>query len=88
MYILNIMKTTATVKQWGNSLAVRIPTAVAQDLGITTNSQVQLTSNGKTVTLKPQTKKKVNLEDLLNQITPANLHDEVNWGKPVGKEAW
>jgi antitoxin MazE len=28
------------------------------------------------------------LEELVNQITPENLHGETDWGKPVGREAW
>ena len=27
------------------------------------------------------------LERLLSQITPENVHDEVSFGRPVGKEA-
>jgi hypothetical protein len=28
------------------------------------------------------------LLDLVDQVTPENRHDEINWGKPVGKEVW
>ncbi|HEY0068512.1 MAG TPA: excisionase family DNA-binding protein [Chloroflexia bacterium] len=28
------------------------------------------------------------LKALLSQITPENLHPEVDWGAPVGKEVW
>jgi antitoxin MazE len=28
------------------------------------------------------------LSELLKAITPENLHDEVDFGRPVGKEAW
>jgi len=31
-------------------------------------------------------KKKPSLQELMNQITPENQHDEVDWGKPQGKE--
>ena len=82
------MKTTTKVKQWGNSLAIRIPNTVVQDLGLSSDSQVQLTSDGKSVTIKPQNRKKVTLADLLKNITPQNVHKEVDWGKPVGKELW
>ena len=30
--------------------------------------------------------KKETLEDLLSKITPENIHPEIDWGKPVGKE--
>ncbi len=84
------MKTTTKVKKWGNSLAIRIPQAVIQDLGLSSDSQLQLTSNGKSVTLKPKTNKvkKLDLEKLLEGVTPENVHPEVDWGPPVGKEIW
>jgi antitoxin MazE len=28
------------------------------------------------------------LDELVDRITPENRHDEVDWGRPVGKEAW
>ncbi|MBI1857240.1 AbrB/MazE/SpoVT family DNA-binding domain-containing protein [Candidatus Saccharibacteria bacterium] len=84
------MKTTTKVKKWGNSLAIRIPQAVIQDLGLSSDSQLQLTSNGKSVTLKPKATKakKIGLEKLLEGVTPENIHPEVDWGPPVGKEIW
>lgn len=33
------------------------------------------------------TKQELNLDDLLAQITPSNLHGEVEFGKPFGQEA-
>ncbi len=82
------MKTTSSVKKWGNSLAVRIPTVVAQDLGLSENSSVQIFSDGNIATIKPKKRKKVSLDKLVAAITPDNLHKEVNWGKPVGREIW
>ena len=82
------MKTTSNVKKWGNSLAVRIPAAVAQDLGLSENSSVQIISDGSVATIRPKKHKKVSLDKLVAAITPDNLHEEVDWGHPVGKEIW
>ena len=30
----------------------------------------------------------LSLEEMLAGITPENLHAEVDWGAPVGKEVW
>jgi hypothetical protein len=30
----------------------------------------------------------LSLEEMLAQITPENMHGEVDWGPPVGKEVW
>ena len=82
------MKTTSSVKKWGNSLAVRIPTAVIQDLGLTENSSVQIISDGTIATIQPKKRKKATLDELVAAITNENLHQESDWGSPVGKEVW
>ena len=82
------MQTTTKIKKWGNSLAVRIPQAVAADLGLSTDSSVLITSDDKMMTLKPESSPKISLSALLTQITPDNLHDETDWGTLAGREVW
>lgn len=82
------MKTISSVKKWGNSLAVRIPTVVIQDLGLSENSSIQIISNGKSATIQPNKHKKPTLKELVAAITSENRHDEVDWGRPMGKEVW
>ena len=82
------MKTMSSVKKWGNSLAVRIPMVVIQDLGLSENSSVQIISNGVSATIQPSKRKKATLDELVAAITPENRHEEVDWGEPVGKEVW
>jgi antitoxin component of MazEF toxin-antitoxin module len=38
-------------------------------------------------TLEPA-RKKLTLKRLLASIRPENVHAEVDWGKPKGKEVW
>jgi antitoxin MazE len=82
------MKTISSVKKWGNSLAVRIPVVVIQDLGLTENSSVQIISDGVVATIQPNKRKKPSLAELVTKITPQNCHKTVDWGEPVGKEVW
>jgi len=82
------MTTNSSIKKWGNSLAIRIPSSVIQDLALSENSSVQITSNGVVATIQPKKRKKVTLNELVAAITPDNIHNEVDWGKPVGKEIW
>jgi antitoxin MazE len=39
-------------------------------------------------TIPMPVKKKPKLQQLLARITPENVHAEIDWGKPKGKEAW
>jgi antitoxin MazE len=82
------MKTNSSVKKWGNSLAVRIPSSVIKDLGLSENSSVQIVSNGVVATIQPNKRKKISLDELVAAITPDNVHRKVDWGSPVGKEVW
>ena len=76
----------ATVGKWGNSAAVRIPATLLAQANLTDKQAVDLVLSDGKITLEPVTKQELNLEDLLAQITPSNLHGEVEFGKPVGKE--
>jgi antitoxin MazE len=81
----------ARVKKWGNSLAVRIPRALAAEIGLSENTEVELSSDrGRLVIspLKRTRKRKYSLKEMLRSITPENLHGEIDFGRPVGKEIW
>ena len=76
------------ISQWGNSLAVRIPKQIAQELDLKANDAIEFSVvNGKVV-LKPiQALPELTLDELLAQvIEPPEL--EVDWGEPVGEEVW
>jgi antitoxin MazE len=82
------LKTTTQVKMWGNSLAIRIPSRVALDLGLTCDTQIEITSDGSTATIKRDENQRISLEELVKGITPENIHSEVDWGEPTGNEIW
>jgi antitoxin MazE len=82
------MTTNSSIKKWGNSLAIRIPSSVIQDLALSENSSVRITSNGVVATIQPKKPKKVSLDELVAAITLDNIHKEADWGSPVGKEIW
>ena len=78
----------ATVKKWGNSLAVRIPHGLAEEAGIEEGSEVALSLDGGDIRLSPRRSPAYRLEDLVEGITPDNLHAEVPFGPAVGGEVW
>jgi len=82
------MKTTTQVKKWGNSLAIRIPSRVARDLGLSNDSHVEITSDGNIATIKREADPGLSLDALVKGITSANVHGEVDWGTLAGKEIW
>lgn len=82
------MKTTTTVRKWGNSLAIRVPKSVILNLGLRDNSQLEIVVDGVKATVKPVAQAPQSLAKLLKGVTPANIHGEYDWGESVGKEIW
>jgi antitoxin MazE len=77
---------TVRVQKWGNSLGVRIPKSVAKQTSITEGTELEVLASGGRVILRPQ--KVPSLKDLVSAMKPGNRPAVVDWGKPVGKEAW
>lgn len=76
---------TATIQKWGNSLALRIPLAVAKQIQVQEGDPVILKVGASGLTVKPAPKR-LKLDDLLDQITPENLHPATDWGADTGGE--
>lgn len=78
----------ATIQKWGNSLALRIPRAVADELGVEQHSLVELVMTRRTLVIKPAKRTRSGLEELLVRVTPENIHSEADLGPPQGRESW
>jgi len=76
------------VQKWGNSLALRIPKPLADEVGLRENSPVELWLRDNTLVIAPVVKPAFDLTQLLAQVTAENLHREVDSGPAVGGEAW
>ena len=77
----------ARVQKWGNSLAVRIPSAFAQEVRVDENSNVELSVRNGQLIITPLLAED-SLEHLLAGITDENLHGEFETGPAVGNEGW
>jgi antitoxin MazE len=78
----------AVVKKWGNSASVRIPAAVLQAAKLRLDDSVDVREESGRIVIEPVSHREYTLAELLKGITPENLHEEVDFGRPVGKEAW
>lgn len=78
----------ASVQRWGNSLALRIPKAMAQDTRLTQGSEVELMVEKGRLVVAPVRQPHYVLDGLLKKVTPKNRHREVDLGGPVGREVW
>ncbi len=78
---------TARVQKWGNSLALRLPKALADEFRLVQGSAVELRVVDGKITVEPHRPPQYRLADLLKKVSKRNLHAEVKTGRPVGKEA-
>ena len=74
-----------TIVKWGNSLGLRIPQSIAEQIKLSEGSQVVLEVVDGNLVIKPR-RTKYNLDVLLEDITPANIHGETDTGRSVGNE--
>jgi antitoxin MazE len=79
---------TAVVAKWGNSLAIRIPRAVAEQVHITEGTDINFTVSGNSIVITPLKRKKYTLDELLEGMTADNFHSEFETGNAVGNEDW
>ena len=79
------MNATTHVSRWGASLAVRIPKAIAQQMGVQEGSEIEITPGDNQVVLR---KRQFVLSDMLAEVTDDNLHAEQDTGPAQGNEGW
>ena len=84
LFILIAME--AKIQKWGNSLGIRIPIGITKELSLENGSIVDIAEKNNQILIKPV--KKRSLADLLSKVTDENIHDEFDFGNPVGKEIW
>jgi antitoxin MazE len=78
---------TQKVALWGNSLGVRLPQSIVQQIGLRAGTTISISTEGDKIILSP-TKPKYTLKELLKDVTPDQQHDEMDWGEPQGDEFW
>lgn len=78
----------AKIQKWGNSLAVRIPKAFVKETQVAYGSTVDLSVADGKIVIDPQPAPAYRLEDLLKGVTKRNVHEKVDTGDGVGREAW
>ncbi|MCC5663280.1 AbrB/MazE/SpoVT family DNA-binding domain-containing protein [Nostoc sp. CHAB 5784] len=79
---------TTVVTKWGNSLAIRLPKALAEQVNVKEGTDITFSVSGNSIVITPQQRKKYTLDELLEGMTPDNFHPEIDTGSGVGNEVW
>lgn len=74
----------AKISKWGNSLAIRLPKAAIESLGVREGETVELAIEDRAMVIR-RSRPYYRLEDLLAGITPENQPEIIEFS-PVGEE--
>ena len=77
----------SSIKKWGNSASVRIPTVIMEAARLSLDDAVDVREEGGRIIIEPVHRREYDLDELLADITPENLHAEVRFGPAIGKES-
>jgi antitoxin MazE len=76
------------VRKWGNSLALRIPKSFASEVGLKSDSPVEVSMEDGKLVIAPVSNAQLTLKQLLAKVTPENIHHEIETGPAIGNEIW
>lgn len=76
------------IQKWGNSLAIRIPKRLADELSWDQNTLVEerIIDGKLVIEAVKRPRPTYTLAQLLEGMTPDHLHGEIQTGKAIGKE--
>ena len=84
-----------TIVKWGNSHGIRLPKAFLQSIKLKENDAVDVILENERIIIKKinQNEHKTSKQRLENfygedYAQQADVQKEIDWGKPVGNEAW
>jgi antitoxin MazE len=76
------------IKQWGNSLGVRLPAAVAREAHLHVDQRVRVSVQGGNVVITPVTDAPLTLEQGLARYDVSGHGGEAMATEPVGAKKW
>ena len=76
------------IRKWGNSPAVRLPSALLSQAGYNLEQKVELAVVDERIVIQAVKEEAATYElaALVDGITDSNVQDEVAFGEPVGRE--
>ena len=78
------------VLKWGNRQGLRLAKQVLEEARISVGDNVDVTARDGVIVIAPRRRprSKQSLRELVSSIPKDYKTEELNWGKPVGGEAW
>ncbi len=73
------------LSKWGNSLGLRLPKSLAQQIGVVAGQTVSVTGEGDRLIVRAAPGRWT-LEDMLVGMTPKAMSEAFEWGRDQGRE--
>jgi len=77
-----------TVRKWGNSAAIRLPTSILEAVRLEIDQPVDVREEEGLIIIQPLRREILSLESLTAGVTNENRHDEMGFGSSAGGEIW
>ena len=75
--------------KWGNSLAVRVPAALAREIGASEGKRAEIAVENGAIVIRlgrrRERRRRYTIEELVRGMTKENIHPETDWGPPRGR---
>ena len=77
-----------TVHKWGNSLGIRVPKSIAEQVHLSNGTEIEFETNNGVLTIRPKrhTRRKYKLADLLSRMKGPSPHRQFARDRAVGRE--
>jgi antitoxin MazE len=75
-----------TVQKWGNSLGIRIPKSIAEQVHLRDGTAVEFQTDDGVLTIRPKRRRKYTLAQLLAKVKGPSPHRDLDRDRPVGRE--
>ena len=78
------------VQKWGNSQGLRLAKQVLEEARISVGDLVDVSTRDGVIVIAPtrRVRGRQSLQELVSRIPKNYKTKEVEWGEPVGREAW
>lgn len=78
---------TTNLQKWGNSQGIRIPKLIIDAVNWKENEELTLDVRDDEIIIRKAQERK-SIEELFRDFDSEYTAEEIDWGKPVGKEIW
>ena len=84
------MTLLSTISKWGNGQGIRLPKTLLELLKWENNDKLEIIIENENIRIKKidSPKKRKNIKELFANYEKEYQTQEIDWGKPEGKEIW